>query len=180
MSRSSIILSYSMREATATTDLGTKHIVRYLSGRADTNKIVNVESEPDYRKKDIDLLWCRTVNGQEKTYTIEVKVDNYFRTGNYFFETISNVGKGTPGCFLYSEAHYLFYYFLKAELHVMQLAQVRAWLKPRMENFPRKRTSTPVGGGHYQTEGRLVNRELLKREVSQSIVVIKYDTAWGN
>lgn len=178
MKKLSNILSYSMAEATATTDVGTKHIVSYLTKRADTKKIVNVEADAEYRKKDIDLLWHRTVNGAEKIYSVEVKVDNYFRTGNYFLETISNVEKGTPGCFLYSEAHYLFYYFLGIELHIMQLAQVRSWFEPQMNMFVAKRTSTPVGNSFYQTEGRLVNRELLQSEVPKSVVIVKYKSPW--
>ncbi len=179
MKKPSDILSYSMQEAMATTDLGTKHIVHYLGRRADTKKIENVEADVDYQKKDIDLLWHRTVHGVEKICTVEVKVDNYFRTGNYFLETISNVEKGTPGCFLYSQAHYLFYYFLEVELHIMQLAAVRAWFQPRMNNFVAKRTSTPIGNGSYQTEGRLVSREQLQNEVPQSVVIVKYKPSWG-
>lgn len=180
MKKPSGILSYSMQEATATTDLGTKHIVSYLTKRADTKKIVNVEADAEYRKKDIDLLWHRSVNGTEKIYSVEVKVDNYFRTGNYFLETISNVEKGTPGCFMYSEAHYLFYYFLRVELHIMQLAHVRSWFQPKMTTFVAKRTSTPVGNGFYQTEGRLVNRELLQSGVPNSVVVVKYQGLWND
>jgi hypothetical protein len=179
MKKPSDILRYSMQEAMATTNLGTRHIVHYLSQRADTKKIVNVEAEVDYQKQDIDLLWHRVVNGVEKICTVEVKVDNYFRTGNYFLETISNVEKGTPGCFLYSQAHYLFYYFLGVELHIMQLATVRTWFQPRIAAFVAKRTSTPIGSGAYQTEGRLVNREQLQREVPDSVVIIKYQPDWG-
>lgn len=179
MRKTSDIRSYSMQEATATTDLGTRHIVSYLSKRADTKNIVNVEADSGYRKKDIDLLWHRIVNESEKIYSVEVKVDNYYRTGNYFLETISNVEKRTPGCFMYSEAHYLFYYFLGVELHIMQLEQVRSWFKSRIAEFTPKRTSTPVGHGFYQTEGRLVNRELLQREIPESVVIIKYKSIWS-
>ncbi|MDY0105366.1 MAG: hypothetical protein RBS27_01730 [Giesbergeria sp.] len=168
-----------MQDATAKTNAGTKHIVRYLSGRSDTVKIVNVEDDIAYRKKDIDLLWHRKIDGITKVCSIEVKVDTYFRTGNYFLETISNVEKNTPGCFLYSEADYFFYYFLEAELHVMHLEKIRNWFLPQLTLFARKRTSTPVADGFYQTEGRLVSRAKVQQELPGSVVVVKYHPDWA-
>jgi hypothetical protein len=173
-------LSYSMNEAVAKTNLGTRHIVRYLSSRTDTVGLHNVEGDPDYRTKDIDLLWHRQKDGHEKMVPIEVKVDTYFQTGNYFLETISNVEKNTPGCFMYSQAEFFFYYFLEKELHVLHLDTVRDWFKSEIDNFKPKRTSTPVGDGFYQTEGRLVNRDLLRKALPrQAVVVIQYDPAWA-
>lgn len=173
-------LRYSMQEALAKTNVGTQHIVRYLGSRADTLEVCNVEDDPGYRKKDIDLLWHRQKNGQTKILSVEVKVDSYFQTGNYFLETISNVERNTPGCFLYSEADYFFYYFLEKELHVLHLDTVRPWFKSQMNHFKAKRTSTPVGDGFYETEGRLVNRALLRQALPKhAVVVFGYDPDWA-
>ena len=65
-----------------------------------TIAVHNVEHEPAYQKLDIDLLWA-ILDAQEKLRLIpvEVKGDRYDRTGNFFFETVSNADRGTPGCF---------------------------------------------------------------------------------
>ena len=116
-----------MQDASETARIGTEHIVGYLQTQSTTVHIENVEDDEAYRRKDIDLIWTREFKGERKQVLVEVKVDNYYQTGNYFFYTFSNVEKNTPGCFMYSEADYFFYYFLHKEIHVIDLAAARAW-----------------------------------------------------
>lgn len=167
-----------MKAASETARIGTAHIVAYLQTQSTTVQIDNVEDDENYRSKDIDLIWTREHNSLRKQVLIEVKVDNYYQTGNYFFETFSNVEKNTPGCFLYSEADYFFYYFLNREIHVIELAAARTWFIENMDDFPRKRTTTPVGQGFYHTEGRLVKRAALKKALPQSVRVIPFSERW--
>lgn len=171
--------SYTMQDASETARLGTEHIVGYLQTQASTVSIENVEDDVAYRAKDIDLIWSRESKGIFKKVLIEVKVDNYFHTGNYFFETFSNVEKNTPGCFIYSQADYFFYYFLGVEIHVIELGPVRSWFLEKLGEFPRKRTTTPVGGSFYHTEGRLVKRSYLKEALPNHVRVIKYSDRWS-
>lgn len=171
--------SYTMQDASETARLGTEHIVGYLQTQASTVSIENVEDDVAYRAKDIDLIWSRESKGNFKKVLIEVKVDNYFHTGNYFFETFSNVEKNTPGCFIYSQADYFFYYFLGVEIHVIELGPVRSWFLEKLGEFPRKRTTTPVGGSFYHTEGRLVKRSYLKEALPNYVRVIKYSDRWS-
>src|SRR6185503_17894711 len=74
-----------------------------------TVEVENVEGDPAYQKADVDLLWTTTLRDS----AIEIKADRWHATGNFFFETASNKEKGTPGCFLYTEADFLFYYFVE-------------------------------------------------------------------
>jgi hypothetical protein len=161
---------YTMTEANQVAIQGTRHMEAFLSQQASTRALLNVEDDPIYREQDIDLLWLRQRDGIEKTTSIEIKVDRYFDTGNYFFETISNVGKNTPGCFLYSKADLLFYYFLEQELHIITLEPVRAWFNARRAEFRTKRTQTPVGLGRYETEGCLVPRQRLLSELPRHVL----------
>lgn len=88
----------------------------------------NVESDRDYQRRDIDLIWHRAIRGWERT-TIEIKCDAhggdddrliqareypYYerRTGNFAAETVSNDVSGTPGWVFASEARMLLYYFV--------------------------------------------------------------------
>lgn len=167
-----------MKDASETARIGTEHVVGYLQTQSTTVQIENVEDDEHYRSKDIDLIWAREFRGVSKKVLIEVKVDNYYQTGNYFFETFSNVEKNTPGCFMYSEADYFFYYFLHREIHVIELATARAWFIENMDNFPSKRTTTPVGQGFYHTEGRLVKRAALQAALPHAVRVIPFAERW--
>jgi hypothetical protein len=159
--------SYTMNKACQTADLGTAKIVEWLEGLRITKSVINVEDKKEYQMMDIDLLW-ELNTGEWRS--IEIKVDNYFETGNYFFETKSNIEKGTPGCFMYSGANLLFYYFLDRELHIMPLKSTRKWFKANQERFRTVRTSTSVGNGKYHTEGALIKRDILKNECAVTII----------
>ncbi|WP_162053381.1 hypothetical protein [Pontibacter pamirensis] len=160
---------YSMEGASEVADKAAAEIEALLRRQPATVEVINVESDPSYREKDIDLLWNRKLDdGSIKTISIEVKGDRWYKTGNYFFETCSNEGKGTPGCFMYTEADYVYYYFVNAkELHVLPMPATRDWFKNHIADFSEKKTSTPVGNGKsYVTVGRLVPRCLVAAEVA--------------
>lgn len=165
-----------MGEASQTAKIGTEQITKFLRNQKSTIDILNVENDLSYQKKDIDLLWIHRTNVGEVTTSIEIKVDNYYRTGNYFFETLSNVEKNTDGCFMYSEAKYLYYYFLNVELHIFKLDEARKWFIQNKNRFTYKRTSTPIPNTNsvYHTEGALVNRQLFANESGCKIHCFKY------
>jgi len=169
---------YTMEAASEVAKLAARHIEKYLCLKPDTAWVSNVEEYPYYRTLDIDLLWYRRKKDSTQKISIEIKGDRYFRTGNYFFETLSNKQKNTPGCFLYSQANYLFYYFIGRELHIMPLQAARDWFQARMDEFPEKETATPIGrnGEYYNTVGRLVPRWRLRKEVP--VRIVPFDKAW--
>lgn len=161
-----------MSETDAVGKKGTLDIEIYLKKLPETVKVINVEDETNYRKKDIDLIWNRNIESQIIETKIEVKTDRYARTGNYFLETISNESKNTPGCFLYTEADLIFYYFIKnKELHILPMPESRDWFILNMKRFKERRTSTPVENGSYFTVGRLVPRDVMQKEV-QNIKIV--------
>ncbi|MGG3736828.1 hypothetical protein [Aeribacillus pallidus] len=157
---------YTMNEANSVAKRASRDIEEYLKSFPYTINVINVEDDPIYREKDIDLLWNWYNNGKKVTTKIEVKGDRYYRTGNYFFETVSNKSKGTPGCFMYTEANFVFYYFVdEKELHILPMPETRDWFIENMDKFVERETSTPVGNTVYITVGRLVNRDLLQENV---------------
>ena len=130
----------------------------HLNSFIDTVSITDVTKDREYRKKDIDLLWTINIAPTPQTLSLEIKADTYV-SGNFFFETASNAEKGTPGCFMYTEADFVFYYFLKTgELYKLPMPATRQWFKENMNLFQERSTRTPCGGplGHYTTIGRLV------------------------
>lgn len=149
-------------------------IERFLLSNPATVKVQNVEENKEYQTKDIDLIWTWKKEGEEERETsIEIKGDRYHSTGNYFLETVSNKSKATPGCFMYTEADYIFYYFVTVkELHILPMPAAREWFEANIEQFRESETSTPGSYGSYITVGRLVNREKLQKNVS-GVKVIK-------
>ena len=110
------------------TDVGTLILSRFLQTRPRSLRVENVESDRDYQRRDVDLIWHRAIRGWERT-TVEVKCDAHAgeddrliqareypyyerRTGNFAVETVSNDVTGRPGWVFASEARMLLYYFV--------------------------------------------------------------------
>lgn len=144
-----------------------------------TVAVHNVEDHPAYQEHDVDLLWTVMERGRLRVIPVEVKGDRYHQTGNFFFETVSNAGRGTPGCFLYTKAEWLFYYFVETgRLYCLPMSTVRPWFEATMERFEERRTSTPVGGTSYVTIGRLVPIDTVLYEVPDVLQFQKDGTYW--
>ena len=127
-----------------------------------TVNVENVEGDPEYQAKDIDLIWATIT----RDYTIEIKADRWHATGNFFFETVSNKEKGTLGCFLYTEADFVFYYYPEPRtLYILPMPRARNWFLANVDRFEEKETTTPVGSEYYTTVGRLIPIEIVLTEV---------------
>jgi hypothetical protein len=138
-------------------------IQAWLRRQKVTVDVLNVEDLPEYRSVDIDLIW-KTKRGDK---TIEIKGDTYHRTGNFFLETFSNKERNTPGCFMYTEADFIFYYFIEIKkLYVLPMPGTRIWFLEHLEEFRESATQTVVGNGsYYTTVGRLVPIKTLLQNV---------------
>lgn len=145
-----------------------------------TVTVHNVEDDAAYQAHDVDLLWTILEKEQLRIIPVEVKGDRYHRTGNFFLETVSNEGKGTQGCFLYTRAEWLFYYFLEiGKLYCLPMAEARPWFLQNMTRFKEQRTSTPTRSGQsYVTIGRLVPITAVLTEVSGVLQFQKEGDRW--
>ena len=147
-----------------------------------TVRVHNVEAEAVYQAYDVDLLWTVADKyGRLRAIPIEIKGDTYHQSGNFFFETISNEAKGTPGCFLYTGAKWLFYYFVgNGRLYCLPMDVARPWFHEHIDRFAERRTSTPVGDGKfYVTVGRLVPIQTVLAEVAGVLQFAKQDDRWS-
>jgi hypothetical protein len=148
-------------------------IEAFLRRKPETIAVINVEDDKHFQRKDIDLLWIYKYRGKEYMKRVEIKADRYARTGNYFIETISNQQKNTKGCFLYTEADLLFYYFVDTkELNSIPMPLAREWFLVNENRFVEKELSTKVGNkGFYTSKGRLVPKKIMNKEVKGVKVV---------
>lgn len=169
--------SYSMSEAVNVADIAYNDIENYLKRFNETLNIINVENDEYYRSKDIDMIWERKINNVIQRITIEIKGDRYHHTGNYFFETVSNDQKNTPGCFLYTEADYLFYYFVFAkELHILPMPATRNWFLENEYRYTKiTKTSTVDNFGKfmYNTLGKLVPKVDVRAAEIEGMKIVK-------
>ncbi|MEW6496374.1 MAG: hypothetical protein AB1589_28200 [Cyanobacteriota bacterium] len=146
-------MSYSMNDGLEVASQAAADIDAWLCAQPETISVINVEDDPTFQSRDIDLIWTT----QKGEVLVEVKGDRWNRTNNFFFETHSNLEKGTPGCFLYTEADWLFYYFVNTRLlYKLPMPKTRDWFRITMNRFRERSTTTPVGNSHYTTVGRLV------------------------
>jgi hypothetical protein len=149
-----------MRDTNAVAGDATRIITRHLRAHPATVLVRNVERDPFYQRIDVDLVWrIRVSPNRVRNIRIEIKADRCDATGNFFFETWSNREHGTPGCFLYTQAEYLYYFFIKTgQLYVLPTERVRDWFTRHVAEFRERDTTTSVAGGagHYTTVGRLV------------------------
>lgn len=151
-------------------------IEAWLRSFEETVSVHNVEDIKSYQAKDIDLVWLSILEEKGPRYCvatkIEIKADTYYRTGNYFFETISNTNKNNPGCFLLTESDYLYYYFIdEKELHVIPTKQAQEWFLANKSKFRERYVDTTGKNGevYYQTVGSLVPRKELQKHIPVDI-----------
>jgi hypothetical protein len=153
---------YSMQDGMDVAKVAAADIERWLRGLRQTVSVTNVEDDPRYQAVDVDLIWVT----QTRSYQVEIKGDRWDRTGNFFFETQSNAEQQTPGCFLYTAADLLFYYFVYTqELYILPMPQTRHWFVAHMDEFKERSTTTPVGESRYTTVGRLAPIRRVMAEV---------------
>ncbi len=156
-------MSYSMRDAQSVARRAASDVEAFLQARSETRSVRNVEDDPQFQQIDVDLVW----ETQKGNYLVEIKGDRIgHQSGNFFFETVSNKARQTPGCFLYSEADLLFYYFIETgKLYILPLPETRRWFLEKEEDFELRETTTPVGKRRYTTVGRLVPIEHVVAQV---------------
>lgn len=162
---------YTMSAQVKLADRAAQDITAFLEAIPTIVGVVNVEDNPYYIERDVDLVVVSNKGEETKSFQVEIKGDTYYKTGNYFFETISNTDNMSEGCFLYTDADFLFYYYLGIqELHMLPMKETRKWFLENLDTFQEKETRTAVGGGHYTTVGRLVPRYRLLEEVKGVMV----------
>ncbi len=153
---------YGMSEGVRVANQAARDIEAWLRAQTTTVDVRNVELDPDYQRVDVDLLWTTA----KRAWKVEIKGDRKHHTGNFFFETQSNRERGTPGCFLYTEADLLFYYFVvPRNLYVLPMPATREWFLSTSHLFREASTTTPVGRGWYTTVGRLVPISAVMRAI---------------
>jgi len=159
--------SYSMRGVSGPAARAVQLARDYLRMLDPTARIHDVQNDPRFQHRGVDLLWERS---NHPVQGVEVKGDRNAGRGNYFFELVSNLERNTPGCFLYSEADLLVYVFLAPrEIHCLPLPSTRQWFLERAKAFPLKQTRTRAGRASYTTVGAAVPARQVLAQVKGAV-----------
>jgi hypothetical protein len=87
-------------------------------------QISDVSHEPKYQRSGIDRVLTKP---DGTMLTVEYKVDaTAKRTGNLFFETVSNDARNSPGWGWSSQADYIIFLIPEQEIIVFETARLRA------------------------------------------------------
>ena len=95
------------------------------------SSITDVSEDKFYQKQDVDFV-VNFTNGRQSL--VEIKTDTY-KTGNMFFETISNEEYQTKGCLMKTNADFLFYYFSNYQNGVLYIFKMKAFRKFVLDNL---------------------------------------------
>ncbi len=109
--------------------------------------IRSVEADVECQCLGIDLLWGVSAATCTAFITVEVKADRNHNTGNFFFETVSDTDRMTPGAFVSSRAEQYFYTFPDiAEIYCLPLYDTRDWFYEHLAEFPERAAHSTRGG----------------------------------
>lgn len=157
---------YKFEDSCKIGDIAVVEVEKYLRSLKSTIDVFNVESNNYFRKIDVNLIHVRRNIVGETYKKIEVKGDTYSHTGNMFLETVSNIQERTSGCFMYTEADYLFYYYINSkELYIIPVLECREWFENNRDRFKScgKVIST---NGLYMSYGFAIPKDIVLKEVS--------------
>lgn len=145
----------------------------------DTRLVHSVEDDERYQPLGIDLLWVVPEQSFLRCMTVEVKGDRYANTGNFFFETVSDIQRITTGGFVITKAEWLFYYFLpSSKLYCLPMAVVKPWFIENKTRFKERIASSRRESSTWQTAGRLVPIATVLREVSAVKAFCRKQEKW--
>lgn len=111
---------------------GELFIEEWLSNNPNVKQIEDVSGNVAYQKQDVDFLVTLQDGSQ---MSVEIKTDTY-KTGNMFFETISNEEYQTLGCLMKTKADFLFYYFPNYQGGVLYIFKMQAFRNFIVNNLP--------------------------------------------
>lgn len=93
-------------------DEGEQIIKDYLNRLPSVHKVVDMANNKLFFHKDVDFVY-QLINGEK--VRAEIKTDQY-KSGNIYYETVSNSKYETEGCMEKTECDKLFYFFINMDV----------------------------------------------------------------
>lgn len=101
---------------------GEKIVEAYLKKMRNVHRVVAMANNPLFYHKDVDYV----VEFEDRSkIMLEVKTDSY-KSGNIYYETVSNEKYNVDGCMEKTAAHWLAYYFSEFDrLYLLKMAEYK-------------------------------------------------------
>lgn len=141
---------YVFSESLTVGGLGESIMKQHLEHSANVKEVLDVSHEPEYQDKDIDFVV--TLKNRKDPVTVEVKTDTY-KSGNFFFETVSNSGAQTQGCMYKSKADFILYYFLGYDkVYMIKRTAFLRWFEEMQQQDDQRAKEAKAKGEAYTRE----------------------------
>jgi hypothetical protein len=133
---------------------------------ADIRHIHPVENNDHYRVKDIDLVLIEKKDSGLAETTVEIKGDRNKKAQNFFFETVSDKEKNTPGAFYATQADWILYYFISIKtLYCIPTLDAKQWFGVNIGLCMEREVQSSRKGRSWTTVGRLVAISQILKDV---------------
>jgi len=165
---------HNYKQKTVEGKAGVATVARWLLRHPLVVDITDHQETAEFRSKDVDLLASIVVHdGTRRHIPVEVKADSHGLT-NLYFETVSNLSKGTPGCLMYTAATIVAYLYTQQDvLLLLPFPEFREWFLAHEDEFIDKRVGTSNDYGVYWSAGKVIP---LKRVISEErALVVRLD-----
>lgn len=145
-----------------------------------TVAVQDVTGDPVFQKLGIDFTWFVKAAGCTCAITVEVKTDRNDHTGNFFFETVSDVEQNTLGAFLSSTAEWYFYAFPNTEtIYCLPLYETREWFLDTTDQSRERAVGSVRDGRAWQTLGVPVPIKQVISNIPHTKCFIRADEVWN-
>lgn len=138
-------------------------------------EITDARKDPEYQAQDIDYI-C---SGVDDSWSVDIKTDRCYCTGNYFFETVANIELHKQGWAYTSAAEYILIVYDTGagyELHVINMPLTRDWLYGNIDQCRTITNSTKRENGTiYHSQGIIVSRSKFSNESGAVMQVLSID-----
>lgn len=118
--------------------------------------VCDVSDNKDYQKEDVDFLFITRNMFKTDVFKVEVKTDSYPEK-NLYFELVSNLERGTPGCLMYTQADYLAYFYEKTgSCYVFDAQKLKTTVFGHpffFDESKKKKVTNKVGEAQYTSVG---------------------------
>lgn len=116
--------------------------------------VEDLRNDMEAQKNGIDLRFIKN----NRSYTGEIKLDSYIsKTGNFALEIVSNLSKGTLGCWVSSKADFWFYVdAVNNIVHIFKPNEVKGVVSSS-ERVKWNCSLSSTRGGHGETAYRTIS-----------------------
>ena len=173
--------NFEYNKNTKIAQIGSEICLNYLCSRKNLSRITDLQDSKYGRDNNVDFSYIKNMNKEWILELAEVKCDMVWWSGNICFETKSNEGKKTKGCFLATKSNVWLHTFPhNKKMILVKTKEVRDWFNENIARFKEVSCNTTDRNEKYlyTTVSRLVPLNVLLKEMNKYSVEIAIPEKW--